>query len=395
MLASFHKSMYDVSCNYLRKKGTTQMKHTMKKTLALLLIVLLIAGTFSACGGGSGGDDDVPAGILDQLQSRDIIFEIEGAIPATWDEVLSELGSARWLLEGQRPLHDWDEIYEEQVFQAVEEYMTFNEIALHFARDGVLERRAKMQAFHDAGLTLDENFFDELLETHFEMTGETMEDLLELLDEIDMSMETFQLLNEVLEMERLLLIEMGESLLSQADVDHFVSENGILRAKHILIAGEDEETTAFAMELYEELAALEGDEFLTRFVELMDEYGEDPGMIANPEGYTFFPGVMVPSFYDGAYELEYYGLSEPVRSTFGYHIILRLPIDQSLPVMTPGGQPATLSQIAAQSIFTETIGNLRRAFVVNTTAAFDLIVPSEIFLAIDARVDALLETEDE
>ena len=369
------------------------MKHTMKKALALLVLVLLIAGTFSACS--NGDSDDAPAGILAQLQPHDIIFEIEGAAPATWDEVLSELTSIRWLLEGQRPLDEWDELFEEQVFEAVDEYMTFNEIALYFAREAVLERRAQAKAFHDAGLVLDENFFDELLEEHFEMSGTTMEELLELLDNIDMSIETFRSLYETLEMERLLLIEMSETMVSPAEIDAFVSEHGVLRAKHILIGGDDEETTAFAMELYEELAALEGEEFLTRFVELMDEYGEDPGMLASPEGYTFFPGVMVPSFYDGAYALDYYGLSEPIRSTFGYHIILRLPIDQTLLTMTPDGQQVPLAELAAQTLFTEKVTALRHTLVVTTTAEFDLIVPSELFHELDARAEAAHAAENE
>ena len=366
------------------------MKHTIKKTLALLVLILLIAGTFSAC-----GDSNAPAGILDQLEPHDIIFEIEGAEPVTWDEVLSELTSIRWLLESERPLDEWDELFERQVFEGIDDYMTFNEIALYFAREAVLERRAKTQAFHDAGLTLEEDFFDELLAEHFALSGTTMDDLLEALDEIDMSIQTFQSLNETLEMERRLLVELSESMLSQTEVDNFVSEHGILRAKHILIAGGDEETTAFAMELYEELAAIEDhDEFLARFLELMDEHGEDPGMIANPEGYTFFPGVMVPSFYDGAYALDYYGLSLPIRSTFGYHIILRLPIDQTLPTMTPDGQPPTpLAQLAAHSVFIEKINILRHTFVSTTTAEFDLIVPNELFRELDARAEAAREAE--
>lgn len=370
------------------------MKQTMKKTLALLVLVLLIAGTFSACG---GGGNNAPAGILDQLEPHDIILEIEGADPATWDEFLYELRNIRRVLEQRQPLDEWDELFEDHVFEGTDEHMTFNEIALHYAREAILERRAKVQAFHDAGLVLEDGFFDDLLEEHFAQTGTTMDELLELLDNADLSLATFQALNEELEMEHRLLLELQNASPSQAEIDRFVSEHGFLRAKHILVMGDDEETTAFAMELYEELAALEGDEFLTRFVELMDEYGEDPGMIANPEGYTFSPGVMVPEFYDGTHALDYYGLSLPIRSDFGYHIILRLPIDPSLPAMSPGiPSPPPLEQVVTQSaatfVFAERITTLRQAFVVTTTAEFDLIVPNALFHELDARA---AEEEDE
>ena len=37
---------------------------------------------------------------------------------------------------------------------------------------------------------------------------------------------------------------------------------------------------------------------------------------------------MVPQFEQGAQALELGGVSEPVQTDYGYHIILRIPVDQ-------------------------------------------------------------------
>lgn len=46
-------------------------------------------------------------------------------------------------------------------------------------------------------------------------------------------------------------------------------------------------------------------------------------------GYTFGEGTMVQEFYDGARALEVGEISEPVRTSYGYHLILRLPLNES------------------------------------------------------------------
>ena len=65
----------------------------------------------------------------------------------------------------------------------------------------------------------------------------------------------------------------------------------------------------------------------------MNEYSEDgrndDGTLAMPNGYTLvYQGQMVPEFEEGAMALEVGQISDPVQSDFGYHIILRLPIDK-------------------------------------------------------------------
>jgi len=58
------------------------------------------------------------------------------------------------------------------------------------------------------------------------------------------------------------------------------------------------------------------------FAELATEYSQDPGSASNGGSLGYFPrGKMVPEFEEVAFGLEVGGISEPVQSQFGFHII--------------------------------------------------------------------------
>ena len=48
---------------------------------------------------------------------------------------------------------------------------------------------------------------------------------------------------------------------------------------------------------------------------------------AFPDGYTFQPGTMVQEFESAVQSLAEYAVSDPVETAYGYHVIMRLPLD--------------------------------------------------------------------
>ncbi len=70
------------------------------------------------------------------------------------------------------------------------------------------------------------------------------------------------------------------------------------------------------------------------FDDVMKGYSMDPGLASAPDGYTFTNnGTMVAPFEDAAFALEIGEISEPVATSFGYHILKRealLPYDKYL-----------------------------------------------------------------
>lgn len=93
-----------------------------------------------------------------------------------------------------------------------------------------------------------------------------------------------------------------------------------MKAKHILIMDNgDGKGLTKAEEILKELKKNP-----EKFDELMAQYSEDPGSKAQPEGYLFKAGDMVPEFYEGALALEVGEISDPVKTSYGYHIILKV-----------------------------------------------------------------------
>jgi len=94
------------------------------------------------------------------------------------------------------------------------------------------------------------------------------------------------------------------------------------------------------------------DNFIEFFREMMFEHSEDSGLFSFPEGYVFREGDMVEEFFDAAISLEYGEISGIVETMYGYHIILRVPLDfDSAPIPPPGAPPTSLRQLAAMEDF--------------------------------------------
>lgn len=137
-------------------------------------------------------------------------------------------------------------------------------------------------------------------------------------------------LNEDFVREALAADLLKEKLLEQLDIqvsDDEIKENfnaNYYKAKHILIMTGDDE--AASKEKADGILARinAGEDFDT----LMNEFSEDPGTKNNPDGYTFTDGDMVTEFEEAVKGLEIGGVGI-CKSSFGYHIIKRLELEDA------------------------------------------------------------------
>jgi len=137
---------------------------------------------------------------------------------------------------------------------------------------------------------------------------------------------------------------------TQAELEEYVADQGIFSCKHILLktVTEDQkdeagnvtqtkdaynaERKALAEDLLSQIQA-EGDNAEALLDSLAEQYSEDgrkeDGTLAAPEGYTFdSTSSLVDGFREGTLALQV-GETGLVETSYGYHVILRLPVDTS------------------------------------------------------------------
>ena len=158
--------------------------------------------------------------------------------------------------------------------------------------------------------------------------------------------------------------------LSDEEALQYLEDNGYLSAAHILFQNTDPETgekldeeamaarKAELEALIDELRAIEDDEERAKaFLEKIPELSEDPGSAYYPEGYTFTEGRMVPEFENAAKELEDFAVSDVVETSYGYHILLRLPLkaDAIVEYGSGSGEARTARMLAANALYGEAL----------------------------------------
>lgn len=183
------------------------------------------------------------------------------------------------------------------------------------------------------------------------------------------------------------LYQTGGSALYASDEDLavYAADQGYITADHILLATKDTATgealsdeqkaekKALAEELAEKLRSYTGDDLASYFAELADEYSEDPGRASYPSGYTFTTGSMVQEFEDAAYALSEGEVSDIVESSFGYHILLRLPLDK-----------AAAAETVREDYFSHLIDEQMDKAKAATSADYDKLDPQALYEAIVA-----------
>ena len=205
------------------------------------------------------------------------------------------------------------------------------------AEQQAIYARVVMQKFNELGLKLSYNEQKEMASVRRNSIANTGKDAyLNQIAQFGFSDQTYQNFMYISQCYQALndyyFSENGVNTPSDEDIQKYYEDNYIT-AKHILIttvdpaSGEtkrtDEEAKKEAQSILDRINA--GEDFDT----LMNQYSEDTGLSNNPNGYTFTEGQMVTEFYDGAKALAEDEVSELVKSSYGYHIIKRVKLDDS------------------------------------------------------------------
>ncbi len=223
-----------------------------------------------------------------------------------------------------------------------------SEVAKERAMNDLLRTEIAVQKAKEAGITLSA---EELASAHSilsDVDATTKEQLKELEDAT--GADKYQL-SKI--MEKLFLSNAYfQSLLAQENVLAKADDAAIAAkvaedyaaVKHVLIMNApQDEAAASDTEAYAADAKKKAEEVLEKavkgenFEKLVEEYGEDPGMKGNVEGYMIDKtgtsidgsGSMIPEFTQGAFAVQA-GQVNPalVESVYGWHIIKRYPLPE-------------------------------------------------------------------
>jgi len=378
----------------------------LKKYLLPLLCFILLFSLTVACRNSDDLPDDDDAHDshlhgynLDAAMAffaPDTVILSAGDALITWAEFYVFLHNAvSQLTYGFSVELDWDDEFMPEV--------SFSEGILDYAKEHVLELLVFEYATSLLGVSLSQEDLDLIQDDFDNMVAntespDTLED--ELRENGFMSFEVFKKLREREFLPLLLLTTLyGEELSDIPDdvVADFAEENDFMRAKHILLAflrEEDghslQEIDEHKLELRDRMDSIlnrlveryEDDDFLEFFDELMWEYNEDPGMFASPDGYLFQPGDMVAPFSEACAALLPGQISSVVVTSYGYHILLRLPLNyDEVPFsMVYAGYDYSLRMLAIIDDFEYRMDMWRESMNVDFSGQFNSIKLSDIFV---------------
>ena len=109
-----------------------------------------------------------------------------------------------------------------------------------------------------------------------------------------------------------------------------------VRASHILIKTDDKKDSDAAKKeidaLFAQLKGLTGDALAKKFAELAKEKSDCPSKSKGGDLGAFGHGQMVPEFDKAAFAQEIGKLYEPVKTSFGWHLVL---VTEKIPATTP------------------------------------------------------------
>ena len=319
----------------------------MKKTITLLLVLALSLGLLTACGSTeirSYQEDaesaDIFANALTAYAPDTLVATADGS-PVYWNEY------AYWLASIGSQIAAPDENGKIDWYAAEGSEEPLAETLLANVRDSMLQYHILEGMAEERGIEFGaegEEYVENMIQDAITgIAGEegTEEDLAGYLKDYYLDMDVLRYQGKIQYLYTKLFEELfganGEKV-SDEDVAEYVEENGLMLAKHILYSVTDEtgaelddaakaEKKAAAEKAVQQLRAVTDNEALVqKFDEIMNAESEDPGLSYYPDGYVFGPGEMMEEFETGTSGLKDYEVSDPVETSAGYHVILRLPL---------------------------------------------------------------------
>ena len=122
-----------------------------------------------------------------------------------------------------------------------------------------------------------------------------------------------------------------------------------VRASHILVKTDAKKTADAAKKeidaLYAQLKGLSGDALAKKFADLAKEKSDCPSKAKGGDLGAFGHGQMVPEFDKAAFAQEVGKLYEPVKTSFGWHLVL---VTEKIPASTPS-EADVQKAVAAQA----------------------------------------------
>ncbi|MBQ7120231.1 MAG: peptidylprolyl isomerase [Oscillospiraceae bacterium] len=199
--------------------------------------------------------------------------------------------------------------------------------------------------------------------------------------------------------------------ISTEDVLRYVENGEFIRVKHVLVMpAEDGSDVEEKKALAEEIAAraAKGEDFDA----LIKDYGADPGMESAPHGYiidqsgnTPSGSGMVAEFTQASVALEVGGVSAPVQTDYGFHIIKRYSLDAAdiedtsvgIPKSETNPEDVTIGELiksefmegAFQVSLMEAIEEAKESIAVEKLDGFDDVDFHEFFADVKEKQESL------
>ncbi|UOO37678.1 peptidylprolyl isomerase [Oscillospiraceae bacterium CM] len=373
----------------------------LKKVIAVLLCTVLTAALLAGCGKTSDkttGDNGAAeakklnyAAAYAAIDPKTVMLTINGA-DVTWDQLFYNIYTATSNLAAQgESITDWAALNSDNV--------SYQDAVLNEAFNIALQSAAVRYGAKELKLALTkENIADIQAKWDAQVSaagGEAA--LLSQLRAQYSSKEIFNNTNEVGALAqdcfKKLYGEKGDKL-SDKEIADYTANDGYMMTKHILMLTtttdengksqpvSDTDKAAVYQKMQDILAKLKaykGKDFDTYFDSLMHQYSEDPGLATYPDGYLFQSGDMVSQFEDTTKALEIGRFSDIIETSYGYHIIYRIPVDYNATPASYSGSGYSLRFLTAYNMFVSVINNWTSSLNVTKSADYQALDFNKLF----------------